>query len=300
MNAKLGCGTAVVRAELRELQKAGYQLLWEGSRVRLDRAAGPLGNEKSPVTISLKKTEVSRFGIISDTHLGSKFERLDVAEAAYDHFAKEGITTVLHAGNMVDGESRFNRYDLAVHGLADQTHYCAVHYPQRKGITTFYIDGDDHEGWWTQREGVRFGPYLEMYARNMDRTDLRYLGYAEADIPIKAEWMERPGVLRIVHPGGGTAYAHSYQAQKIVESYGPNGKPDVLVVGHYHKMGYFRPRGVHCILAGCTQDQTTWMRKQHIEAHLGWWIVGLKQDKRGAVVGLECEASQVFDRRYYA
>lgn len=295
---ELGVKRSVIAGELRALKQNGYQIDRVGDTITLHRTVAQTGTV-SPVTLSLKRTGETRFGIISDTHLGSKFERLDILEAAYDHFAKAGIENVYHAGNLVDGESVVNRYDLKVHGLVDQTHYALDHYPQRKNITTHFIDGDDHEGWWTRREGIRFGPYLEMAAREVDRNDLRYLGYAEADVSLQAPWMKKPAIMRITHPGGGSAYATSYKAQKTVESYGPNEKPDILVVGHYHKMGVFRPRSVWSILAGCTQDQSTFMRKLGLEAHLGWLTVGVCQDKNGAAIGLNVQMFQGFDRAYY-
>ena len=63
--------------------------------------------------------------------MASKYERLDVLEYAYDYFKKEGITSVYHAGNLVDGEARFNKYELYAHGITDQTLYALDHYPQR-------------------------------------------------------------------------------------------------------------------------------------------------------------------------
>ena len=43
------------------------------------------------------------FGLVGDTHLACKECRLDSLHAQYDLFEQEGITTVLHAGNIVDG-----------------------------------------------------------------------------------------------------------------------------------------------------------------------------------------------------
>jgi hypothetical protein len=43
--------------------------------------------------------------------------------------------------------------------------YAIENYPQRKGITTHYISGDDHEGWWIHRECVNVGEYFEMRAK---------------------------------------------------------------------------------------------------------------------------------------
>lgn len=79
--------------------------------------------------------------------------------------------------------------------------------------------------------------------------------------------------LRIIHPGGGTSYADSYRPQKIVESYAGGDKPTILVIGHYHKTGYYDIRDVAVLQAGCLERQTPFMRKLSLRAALGFWIV---------------------------
>ena len=85
------------------------------------------------------------FGVSSDQHLCSKYERLDLLNDLYDRFEKAGCKYVFNAGNWVDGEATFNRYDIKVAGVNGQLEYLAKHYPQRKGITTYAVAGDDHE-----------------------------------------------------------------------------------------------------------------------------------------------------------
>lgn len=43
--------------------------------------------------------KIGSFGLVSDTHLGSHAERLDVLNTAYDVFKKEGISCVFHTGD---------------------------------------------------------------------------------------------------------------------------------------------------------------------------------------------------------
>src|SRR5581483_12495394 len=101
----------------------------------------------------------------------------------------------------------------------------------------------------------------------------------EHDIIFKGKHAQQ--VMRLIHAGGGSAYATSYTVQKIVESYQGGEKPQILLAGHYHKAEYGYPREVHCVQAACTEDQTLFMRKKKIAAHVGFWEVKLKQDARG-------------------
>jgi len=238
-----------------------------------------------------------KFGLISDTHLGSRWERLDVANALYDIFEKEKITKVFHAGNIIEGDSYFNKFDVRVHGVEQQLNYCVEKYPQRNGITTRFITGACHEGWWIAREGIDIGKRLEHTAQEAGREDLIYMGHVEADIRLKAKNGE--AVMRILHPGGGAPYAISYPIQKIVESYQGNEKPHILFIGHHHKAGYFYPREVHCVMAACCQDQSTFLRKLKIQVHLGGFIIRFNQADTGEINRFRAEYIPFYDRTFY-
>ncbi|MCU1305209.1 MAG: hypothetical protein JWQ87_5493 [Candidatus Sulfotelmatobacter sp.] len=238
-------------------------------------------------------------GIIADNHLGNRHSRLDVLNAAYDVYEREGVTAVLNAGNWVDGEARFNRHELIVApGMDPQLDYAIENYPQRTGITTHYITGDDHEGWWIQRECVNVGEYFQMRAEKAGRKDLRYLGHVEADIRLKCG--KGSAVGRLMHPGGGSAYALSYAPQKLVESFQGGEKPSVLWIGHYHKYDWCYPREVHCISAACTCDQSAFLRKNKIGVHVGFGITKFQQDKTdGHITRVQHEFFPYYDRGYY-
>lgn len=223
------------------------------------------------------------FGFIGDTHLGSKYERLDVLNDLYDIFELEGVDRVYHAGNWVEGECNFNRHELIVHGMDSQMEYLVENYP-KKDFATFAITGDDHEGWWGQRSGIDVGSHLQSIMRNNGRIDWFDLGFMEGYTELVNSNSGKRTQLLTMHPGGGSAYALSYKPQKIVESFSGGEKPSVLLIGHYHKMSYNMIRGVHTIQVGCTQDQTTFLRKKSIEAHVGGGICRLTQDPRTGLI----------------
>ncbi len=103
-----------------------------------------------------------------------------------------------------------------------------------------------------------------------------------------------------MHPGGGAAYALSYSAQKIVESFQGGEKPSVLLYGHYHKFDWNYYREVHNIGTGCTVDQSIFMRKQKIQAHVGGLLVRLHQAPDGAINRVKVEWIPFYDRGYYS
>jgi len=295
--AAMKCSIQTVEATIQHLGESGYMVLRDGQRARIVKepnVAGRGWTDASP----LLRNGWRKIGVIGDTHLASKYARLDVLEAAYDRFKEEDITNVYHAGNIVDGECRFNQYELLAHGVADQAMYCLDNYPQRSGITTHFITGACHEGWWMAREGIDFGRYLQFEANTQGRDDLHYLGYMEVDVKLIGPNKEF-SYMRVLHPGGGSAYALSYRPQKIIESLSGGEKPAVMLVGHFHKQANFTIRNVWTVLVGCMQDQSPFMRKKSIEAHVGFSVVEMQQDKRGAVRRLRVEETGYYDRGYH-
>lgn len=238
------------------------------------------------------------FGVTTDNHLCNKHSRLDVLNTAYDRFEREGIATVYNCGNWIDGEKPFNKTELVTApGMDNQLDYMIDKWPVKKGIVTHYIAGDDHEGWYSQREGIDVGRYLQYRAEKQGRNDLKYLGYAEADVKLVRG--AGSAVMRVVHPGGGSSYAISYTDQKRVESYQGGEKPQIELAGHYHKWNHGFPREVHTVQCGCTEDQTLFMRKKKLQAHVGYVIVRVQQDLQGIVTRFAAEWFPFFDRGFY-
>lgn len=282
-------------ALLQELSGEGYAIRQEDDLVWLQRQFEKPAAVDIPVGQFFGKRIC--FGAISDTHLCSYYERLDVLEALYDIFAREGITTVYHGGNIIDGRTRFNQFEVKWWALDDQIKYLLDNYPQREGITTYFITSDHHEGWWVEREGIDIGRKIQMEAERSGRHDLIHIGYLEADVRFKhgkgETWM------KIIHPRDGAAYALSYKMQKKAESFQGGNKPRLLLSGHYHKFDACYPREIFALQLGCVQDQTRYMLQKNISAHVGGLIVELNQDENGIINRFKWEWIPFYDRRFY-
>lgn len=239
------------------------------------------------------------FGFIGDTHIGSKYCRHDVLQSVYKHFGENDIDRVFHAGNWIEGESHFNKYDIEIYGMDNQCKELAKRYPKIDTVT-YAVAGDDHEGWYAQREGIDIGKHAETIMIENGRSDWEDLGYMEAFVPLVNSNTGKKCMLLLMHPGGGSAYAVSYRPQKLVESFTGGEKPAVLLIGHYHKMSYNHFRNVHCIQVGCTQDQTPFLRKKSIHVDLGGGICKLTQDPRtGAIESCQVQFFTYMNKGHY-
>lgn len=283
---------------LSAMQKAGANLHELGGRWSLDRE--PETGQTSKIVLKSDRAGWHTIGALGDTHLCSKQERLAELRDMYRIYEANGVETVLHTGNYIDGEARFNKYELKVHGMDAQLTYLAQQYPQVDGIKTFMISGDDHEGWYGQREGVDIGRYMQNVARQQGRPDLHNLGYMECFVPIEHGVTKKRAMLHVIHPGGGSAYATSYTVQKICEAYEGGEKPAVTLVGHYHKAEHLEIRNIHAFQTGCFQDQTIFARKKKLTFTIGGWLLKFRQNPdTGAVEEVVSYFKNYFNRGYY-
>ena len=283
------------------LRGSGYSIHESAGRYWLDtspQAATDSGGE-SP-TYTSREDDSYVFGFTSDNHLGSKYTRLDVLDRLFDRFKEIGVDRVLHAGNWIEGEGHDNRHDLTHHGMHQQCSFLAERWPQVPGLVTYAVAGNDHEGWYAKREGIHIGRYAEQCFRDAGRADWVDLGYMECDIALVNANTGVRTRLRVAHPGGGSAYAHSYAPQKYMESLSSGEKPAVVLLGHWHKMSCNNIRGSWVIQTGCTQDQTPWARQKKLDYHVGGGICRLVQDRdTGAITSCIVEMKTFFNQEYY-
>lgn len=240
-----------------------------------------------------------RFGLVSDTHMCCKEERLSELHTQYDLFKREGIDKVFHAGNPIDGYiQRINGESVFETTIDGQARYFAENYPSRAGIHTYYITGDDHESWFAP--GFNIGFYMEKVARQLSREDLTYIGHVESDVEVRVKGASRPTIMKIQHPGGGSAYARSYTGQKQVEAFEGGEKPAILVQGHYHVSNHMVDRNIHVISMPGFQDQTIFARKKRLRMEVGGAILEFKVNPEdGAVTRCRVEFNLYFNRGYY-
>jgi hypothetical protein len=285
----------VIRAALDSLTEQACILDCDDGNYTMPKAIRP-ATEPVRETLEGLGARQGRFliGCTADWHVGSKYCREDVITQLYEWYAREGVTKVYLAGNWCDGESRLNMFDLSVHGMTPQIHEFLRICPQFPGIETYVLSGDDHEGWWVQREGINIGQLLALEAQKAGRSDIKDLGYMERDIELASSQ-----IMRIIHGGGGSAYATSYAAQKYVESLQGGEKPRIVVMGHYHKYEAGYPREVFVLQPGCCEDQTPWMRKNKLQAHVGGCIMDVRINADGLLNEIGHRWKPFYDKTFY-
>ena len=265
------CTERLILAAIEDLKEQGIQIVEQNGKYKICKDVVP---QENVTTEDWQGNKIIRFGVVSDTHLCSKWQQLTHLNAMYDIFQQEGIETVYHAGDITEGVNmrRGHEYEVFKHGTDEQQQYVIDNYPKRKGIITKFITGNhDHSG--IRADGHDIG-----YPIERARDDMIYLGMSNAKIELTPNC-----VLELNHALDGNAYALSYAIQKRIDAMSGGEKPSILIDGHHHKMIYLFYRNIHAFEAGTFQSQTPWMRGKRLPAHMGGWIYQIHVDDEGTI-----------------
>jgi|GEM_PF-2310772 len=269
-NTEYGWSRDQVSRLLQRLREAGYELEYEtiddnGTRLWYIPDDGDkryrLGNGDGRY----------RFGLISDTHLGAKTERLDDLHDFYDRLVDHGIDLVFHAGDIGDGWKVHRNHVNGVKGKATGWErlrdYVIDNYPHRDDIDTLFIEGNhDHKLY--RREGIHFGELIDQR-----RDDLHYLGDSQARIVFDDT---NDIDLELIHPAGGKPYTLGYRLQTLYRERPLHDRPTIAAIGHLHGQMQAESEGVLGFYTGCWKDLTTYGQRRGHKGAIGGWIIDLE------------------------
>ena len=223
--------------------------------------------------------------LLSDTHLASKYDRLDILRYLYAKAEDNGINYILHSGDFTDGLSNRPQqlHELKEISYTGQRDYSIEKYP-KSDIPTYICMGN-HDSWWIQRCGADI---LRDICNT--RTDLHYLGSDCEDLKIgKLK-------IRLYHGKGGSTYAKSYKLQKYLDTIPLEERPHILQTGHIHQSFYYKQDKTHCFQTSCLQDLTPFERSQGYNNDKSVWWVDVYTDDKGNPVKITQEL-ETFEKK---
>ena len=256
------------------LKNKGYLFdVIDNKVIRLDKPIKENDVYKLPCDL-----ETIKLLLISDTHLASKYDRLDILKYLYSKAEDKGINYILHSGDLVDGRSNRPQhiYELKETSYEGQRDYVIDKYPKSE-IPTFIISGN-HEAMWYKNNGSDIIKDICSH-----RQDLHYLGSDCEDLTIgKLK-------IRLYHGASGQAYAKSYKLQKYLDSIPLEERPHILQTGHTHQAFYMKQGKTHCFQTSCLQDLTPFERSMGFSNDKSCWWVDVELDKNGNPVKVKQE-----------
>lgn len=277
INKKKELSTICRELELKDYEVIGLVQLMKEDGELVDYVNGEIIKLKKPIQNndvyeipnSLEKVKLL---LISDTHLCSKYDRVDILRYLYAKAEDNGVQCVLHSGDFTDGKSHRPEhvYELKELSYEGQVDYCVTNYPKFSG-KTFAIAGN-HDNWWYKSSGSEI---VKSVAKQ--REDIVYLGTDVADIKIgKLK-------IRLFHGNGGNAYAKSYKIQKYLDTIPVEEKPHILQTGHIHQAFYYKQDQTHCLQTGCLEDLTPYSRSCGFNGDKSCWWLDVELDDKGNV-----------------
>lgn len=268
---------------LKDYELIGLVNLMKEDGELIDYVNGELIRLKTPPKVNdvyevPADTDHLKLLLLSDTHLCSKYDRLDILRYLYAKAEDLGVKHVLHSGDFTDGKS--NRpehiYELKEHSYEGQIDYCVEKYPTFNGKT--YVIGGNHDEWWYKATGSEI---VKAIANRRD--DIVYLGSNVADLKINGL------KIRLYHGKGGVAYAKSYKIQKYLDSIPLHERPQILQTGHIHQSFYMKQDDTHCFQTSCLEDLTPYSKSQGFANDKSVWWVDVALNKRGKITHLTQE-----------
>ncbi len=257
-----------------ELHAKGVDFSIEGGRVV---PARPDRNRET--SIDLGSNHV-RLGVVSDTHLGSRFEQLTALRAFYDYADERQVDAYCHVGDVFQGPDQMHKgmeLEVHAHGADAQVDYGVRVYPKSKRAKTYAITGN-HDDSFLKDGGINV---VRRFCDN--RPDFVYAGQDAAYLNIG------PLRLFLIHPDGGGSYAKSYKPQKIAASLPLEERVRLLLIGHYHVRGSFREKDTETLMLPCFQAQYAWLARKALHPDIGGYIVDIDLTDDGRIARFATE-----------
>jgi predicted phosphodiesterase len=228
-------------------------------------------------------------GLVSDTHLCSNAERLDLINLAYDTFKSRGITTVLHSGDLTDGNGvyRGHEQNIKVFGDMAQAKYFIQKYPRREGIKTYAIAGNHDLASYLKTgndvASLIVNGFLYEGKKVEGRDDIVYLGHYAHRIVFPQQV-----TVELLHPLGSNPYSKSYKQQRRSENMDRNTRPDLQISGHFHDFNFLWAGGTYFLALPGFQDATEYFKRLGLPRGMGFVVLHYRI-KEGRFVSLSPE-----------
>ena len=181
------------------------------------------------------KSKTFKLCLLSDTHLGSKFDQISSLETIYNKGEKIGVDYYLHAGDFFEGfinNSHEFKRSLRHQTVDQQIEYAYNNYPH-SSKPTLIINGN-HE------EETRRKTQVDMLEELTKlRNDIIYLNNTKSNIQM--------GKLRIMmmHTNTTNRSMKENIIKKDIDKYPLNATPKIVITGHTHNRSYKLYKGTH-------------------------------------------------------
>lgn len=280
----LKCNEKELNKSLNNCRINGYEIVEDRNIIYLSKT-----NTREPDDISqLSNTEIT-FGVVSDTHYGSKSCQITALNEFSEIMHKKGVKHIFVPGDLVTGYEVYPGQIHDVYALTAKEQEESVLLNLPAGFE-WYVLGGNHDYSFIKRGG---GYNIVSVVANK-RSDIHYVGFDEVTIPI----LNNVDVL-MAHPSGGIPYSVSYRLQKNIESItigelqnvvrGVKEKPTIrfVLLGHLHIQMQAMFGSIWGAQCGTFEGQTSYLKRKGLVPCIGGYIVKASLGKNGLLKNFE-------------
>jgi predicted phosphodiesterase len=207
-----------------------------------------------------------KWGVISDQHICSIHEQMDLLHKFYKICEEEKVKGIIAAGDFTAGNGTVYKgqlHDLKIIGEDKQINYTCHTYPETN-LLTYTISGNHDLDLYKQCGS-------DIVQKIADkREDIVYLGKMNAIL-------KQDGIRFMVRHGeGGLGAIRSYKPQRILDVMQPDDICDISIVGHYHVQLDMPYRNSIVILPACFEGQSEYLSRKGLIPDIGGCILNMK------------------------
>lgn len=202
-------------------------------------------------------------GLCSDIHVGDAAFMEAELNDYYDKCDDAGVNCILNAGDICTGVTvyRGQQADLLIHTKMEQTDYVIDKLPTLANDKKTYFVTGNHD---LKNLESSFDPGIIIGSK---KKGWEYLGQYLADVKMASGLK-----IRLNHLSG-HPYSLSYHSQKYVRELTPDNMPDILLLGHAHRLLYMVLQGINVFEGGCFQGENNFSKHHGLENSVGAWII---------------------------
>ncbi|MEG1015792.1 MAG: metallophosphoesterase family protein [Bacilli bacterium] len=233
-------------------------------------------NTKETKIHTSKHPQDLKICFISDTHLCTTFERLDILNYIYEKCEYLGIKNVFFCGDLVDGtdiNSRKNYHQapyLIEDSFSGQLQYVDEHFPYFSGLT--YMINGNHDLRWKHEVNRNIIEELSLI-----RNDIVYLGDDRAIANIN-----------------GIRIFMAHQLRKELNNL-PNNI-DIIQGGHLHSSRYYEYNQIPCFQTAALINFPPYLQRSTAAVERSCWFLGISIDDDNNIYYID-ETLETFNKK---
>lgn len=238
-----------------------------------------------PLPVQIKNNnENIRFVLISDTHMGSRYEQLGILNNIYyNAYLDFKPDFFIHCGDISAGvyaaSKKLNNQTLFARTFQEQVDHIVNFYPYIENTPTYFITGERDETHLKADNEHEIG----IAVSNERSEDLIYLGQYSKKFHLYNDYNNQEIKLKIEHKSGRIPYTVSYPTQREIDAMRSDDKPDYLIQAHWFTSSDFRIRGIRAIqVPGLVGDMAN--RNDMGSNTIGAWYIDIKRDNKLRII----------------